>query len=543
MKRIYALIAFLSVLTLPIMGGCNDNNDPEIPKPGSEAEFVIDVSEVSEQGALMKVTPSNNAVSYYFDVISKTTLVEYHASDLSLLLAATVDEATASADGNLSNALKAITVKGLQSYRYDKLVPKTEYIAFAAGLDAEGKVCTEIVQKTFTTLEIVSGLQFEVKVTKTYINGADYTITPSSDELYWYSGVRSAGALKGMTDAEILQKILAEDEMLFPVFAKKGPVEYTNEESGNSDTEYLILTFGYSGGYGGVPTTPLVKTSYRTGKPDIAAASCTFRFEVSGLKSRSAAVSIYPSGGQNMYAFDLIDEATYEQNKTKMNEYVANYTENSLWTWSGLDLMKGDGGYTYTKTLTPGTKYYVWAACIDEFGATASPVAISAPFTTLPSVVSDAVATAAIEKYFDGDDLFARDPVTYALAKGKVYVPVAFNTNEVCPIWYGELYEEAIENPSSGFSDADLSAMLTKGGVWCPVGFIRYCAWNTDHILLAVGVASDDNTGPLYRQSVVFTKQGAAPISEFVEPKHISAKTTLLPVTPRGPRTYKTAGK
>ena len=58
----------------------------------------------------------------------------------------------------------------------------------------------------------------------------------------------------------------------------------------------------------------------------------------------------------------------------------------------------GQSGYSYTKVLEPGTKYYVWVASIDEFGKPQAEVDVSDPIETVRKAVSKARVTAVREK-------------------------------------------------------------------------------------------------------------------------------------------------
>lgn len=129
-----------------------------------------------------------------------------------------------------------------------------------------------------------------------------------------------------------------------------------------------------------------------------------------------------------------------------MKAYVTEYVGQDI---DNLDNNRvcGQSGYSYTKVLEPGTKYYVWVASIDEFGKPQAEVYVSDPIETLPKAVSNATVTATIDKYFNGDDLYALDNEKYADCQGQAYVMVTFAA-ENAKEWYGTMIAEDPNDPT-----------------------------------------------------------------------------------------------
>lgn len=388
------------------------------------------------------------------------------------------------------------------------------------------EVNTKIESKTFKTKELAAGATFEVKFT-CYYNGADFTITPSDLEFPYYSAIRPAFRYQGLDDDALLQTIIAEDSFMLDFMAAPGVYEYKNEGVYLPDTEYWVLIFGWAAG---APTTSIQKFPFRTSKPNIDPAACQFTVTHSDLTSRGMNISIEPSDDTVPYMFDLISEADYERYKADMKAYVTEYVGQDI---DNLDNNRvcGQSGYSYTKVLEPGTKYYVWVASIDEFGKPQADVYISDPITTLPKAVSDATVTATIDKYFNGDDLYALDNEKYADCRGQAYVMVTFAA-ENAKEWYGTMVAEDPNDPTSAISDDEVIETLLVGGTWCPTGKLYLCKWDTEHTILAVGVAADENPGVLLRQSHTFTKAGASPVSEFVAPESQGVRTGTMRIAP-----------
>lgn len=495
-----------------------DQKGAESPVPG--VSFEITVGEPTATGVDVKVVPSDNEILYYYDVLSVNVLNESHSGDLAVYMTNMMKEAV-NVYGSVEEAMKTLCSQGESSYSFTRLSPETDYLAFAAGLDAEGVVNTEIFSKEFRTAELAQGVTFDVEFSNYAYDGVDYKITPSDMEYRYYSTTRPALPYRDMTDQEVLDAILAEDGFMIDYFATTGVYEYVNEHVCATDTEYWLLVFGWADG---APATELFKFPFRTSEPTIDPADCQFAVTPSGVTSRSINVTITPSDATVMYMFDLIADADYQQYKSDMKGYVREYVQQDI---ANLDYnrVRGESGYSYLKMLEPGTTYYVWVACIDEFGEVEADVYISDPIETLPNQLSNATVTATIDKYFDGDELYAMNPDKYADYQGKAYVPVTFTATDAS-IWYGTLVEEDPSDPTSAISDAEIIEILTNGsGTYCPTGKIYLCNWDVENTILGVGVGADDNTGVLLRQTYTFTKEGAAPASEFVDPSMSSVRT------------------
>lgn len=501
------------------------NQQGAAPEPDA---FAIELTNLTASSVDMKVTPVQPDAVYCFDVLAQSVLDEHHESDLAVYMQNMMAEAVQTF-GSLEAALEAIGEKGEQTHSFTGLKAETAYIAFAAGIDAEGHVNTRIKSDSFTTEELPSGVTFEVAFTNTAYDGSDYTITPSDPDFMYYATVRPQFQYDELSDADLLDKIIMEDGFMLDYMAKSGVYEYENEHVCLANTGYMVLIFGYSGG---VPTSKIMRYPYRTSPSVMAPADCTFDVNFEGITSRSATVSIEPSDVSAPYMYDLIADTDYQQYKSKMKEYVTAYVAEDL---PNLDYNRetGESGNMYSKALEPSTTYYIWASCIDEFGQPAADVFVSQPFTTLPNQVSDATVTATIGKYFNGDDLFTRDPEKYAAGKGLAYVPVEFAANDKAKIWYGTMVKEDPSDPTSAISDEEIANVLTTSGTWCPTGKLYWCEWDALYTVLGVAMGSDDNVGPVLRLSQTFTKEGAADISEFVEPTAAPARIGRMPLVRR----------
>lgn len=247
-----------------------DQKGTETP-PVTGTTFKITLGEPTPTGVNMKVVPSDNDAVYYYDVLSKQILDQHHSGDLAVYMKNMMAEAVKNY-GSVEEALKKLGSQGESNYAFEGLDPNTDYLAFAAGLDAAGEVNTAIEKTTFKTKELAAGATFKVEFT-CYYNGADFTITPSDLEFPYYSAIRPAFRYQGLDDDALLQTIIAEDSFMLDFMAAPGVYEYKNEGVYLPDTEYWVLIFGWAAS---APTTPIQKFPFRTSKPNIDPAACQF---------------------------------------------------------------------------------------------------------------------------------------------------------------------------------------------------------------------------------------------------------------------------
>lgn len=491
-----------------------------VNQKGTKTEpFTLTLSNIVVNGVEMAVVPTDKKSRYYYDVISKAVLTASHGDSFDTYIDNMIKAAVEQNEGSLPKALEAISTIGDARYGFSTLVPNTDYIAFAIGIGDDGKPASRVVQKEFKTLDNSVDMTFAINVTAKYYDGFDFTITPSNGEYPYYTTFRSAGKYKGLTDDQIITKILEEDTGLIQMRARPGVYVYDNENVWNTATDHYVFVFGFADG---VPTTPLAKFEIKTESIPVPAGS-SFKFDVTGILVRSANVEVTPDVDKAMYMWDIMDETMYQKYKADIPAFVQLYVHE---VYTNLDRMlsRGPAGNLYSRKLTPNTKYYVWAAYMDQFGAVMGDIKLVEAFTTLPSETNDMKISSEVKKYFNGDDLFNKDPILYAQAKGMAYVPITFSVPKEAPLWYAVMVSEEASDPTDNISDADMAfALETGAGIWCNVGGIYFCEWDKDHTALGVIVARNDSYGKVLRDKYKFTKAGASPISEFVEPNQAPA--------------------
>lgn len=293
--------------------GTTATDDFTTTKATTAGGFQIVVKDITAKSATMTITPDDLEAPYFYNIISKAIFEQSHGGNWQNYINNLIAHLREDTDKSVADVVSEIVVRGVEVYNSNTLNADTEYIAFAMGLNEQGRITLATVAETFTTPEIVSNNTFTVTFDNTSFDGTDFTITPENpDERYYYTS-RAASYFADMTDEEMLETILTEDSFLIDFYATSGVTEYTNEQVDNTDTGYYVFVFGYDGG---APTTPLNKFAYRTSKGLGEPSACQFTIDVTNLKSRSAQVAITPSDKTQMFLWDILPESEYEVRKT-----------------------------------------------------------------------------------------------------------------------------------------------------------------------------------------------------------------------------------
>lgn len=515
--------------------GCKDDS-LEVGPPSVEKPVVtLELGEPSATGVTMMVTPSDDGFRYYCDILACEILDEYHDSSPAVYLENLFAELAGKDDWKeLSRAevVERITDTGYLEYTSSRLEPHTEYVAFAMALDERGRIISDVaVQKFWTRRVVLSDLSFECEVLDRQIDNIDFSIIPSNDEEDYFVGIRTAAYCDRFVDNDRLLDDIVETEGVYLCFAlSQGTFTATSEDIVpftyyTPDTGYELVVFGFSAAQM-QPTTELFRFPIRTLKSELAPEACDFEAKVSDVKVTSASVRITPSDLYATYAWGVIDAAAMEQAKSNFDDYLARYISEQ----GGVENIEewrvyGSAWNSWMEELESGTQYYVWAVCVDEFGAPTAPVRFFAPFTTTEAVVSElASVSITLDNYFDGDEVVAAYPDApfSAGVAGKAYISISFAAQGEVSKWFGGLFEEDLSDTEE-LSDREVIDVMVnndKVSYLFPTTSLYTQSWNKPHTAMAFAQDKQGNYTKVLRKVFTFTKEGAAPMSQFVVPEN-----------------------
>ena len=403
MKKIFNLIlaafALLSAASCSSLFGDDNggNNNGGNNNGGSlnETTFVVEVSDITATSATVSVTPSNSN-TYYFDVMDQSTINRFDSLN---------DFAVAYIDYLKSTmilygyTLADVLSLGSESYTLNKLEPETGYYAFAVGVDADGKITSNVTIKAFTTLSNdvndnpTSQNSFSINVTDITTNGATVSITPSNSDTYYFDVVEKAEYSQYVDSSAFAANYLADLQSLITEYGytladilSSGSDSYTYSDDLDAGTDYVAFAFGVST-TGEITTDVTIKefATLSSGSGSGSTSQNTFAIAVSGVTSNSATVSVTPSNNDTYY-FDVYEKDIMDQ-YGDINIFVADYVAylKSLYESYGYTLAdalsSGADSYTYDGDLDPNTIYYAFAFGVNSDGAVTTNVTTKT-FTT-----------------------------------------------------------------------------------------------------------------------------------------------------------------
>lgn len=160
---------------------------PELIVP--EGRFTVTATEIDQTGATVSVTPEDDTVPYYFDVI---TAEDYAGcgGDLSVIMAELLDFILEQNPGrSIQEVTAALQSRGPDSDRIVNLPPSTDFYAFAIGLGDDGSCLTRAAVTPFRTLDPgdPADCTFRIAVTNNDSQSVFVEVTPSDGTVGYFT--------------------------------------------------------------------------------------------------------------------------------------------------------------------------------------------------------------------------------------------------------------------------------------------------------------------------------------------------------------------
>lgn len=358
--------------------------DPGVQK--SDMTFEINVEQPTGTSAIVEVTPSKDDEYYFFTAINK--------SQLSTTVGGETDEAILNYYSKLFDAhLKDESFeefasknfsKGKDSYNFAALPDNSDFLVVAFGVTYHGEICmatTDLARgKEFKTGE---GAQkpgekdIEIVVNKLTATDLEFTVVPSDDNIHFVYEWRSYDEFKGLTDEEIMTKVIKErsGDGYFWLTASKGAMTGHNTNPLTTGKEYIIYAFYVeedpNNAYSALPASGLFKKIVVPGEGEAQEPALSFTISEDEVTTSSLKATVTPSDATAKY-FSYVLEASKCSEKT--DEEIVKAVKNGL----GYDIY----GYEKTGTtvvsqskLKSNTEYYVVVFGVDpdkDYAATTS---------------------------------------------------------------------------------------------------------------------------------------------------------------------------
>ena len=236
-------------------------------------EFSIDVTDVTKTTATVSFTPKDNAMTYYYFVVSeadRAKMIEKYG-DIQTADLEYLQYSAEQINYGLSEYLSYILVSGpktkdTRDIIQSNLEPGTKYYAYCYGMNTDGSFTTGVYEKEFTTEAAVpSNNVINCEVVRTYADGCDVKVTTTNDDPYmidaqskevWENYLSAANGDKTLAAKQILSRSYGG---YADNYTKKGNQEY-KVEVGSADTDYVLIIYGFDAAI----TTDVQTVEFRT---------------------------------------------------------------------------------------------------------------------------------------------------------------------------------------------------------------------------------------------------------------------------------------
>lgn len=478
----------------------------------------IEIKEIYDAGVLYRIAPEDPEMTYislvtdksYFD--SYATEEDYFKDELKFF-----QDCANAKKQSLSEYLATVLKKGEVTGPAYRLKPEREYYIYAYGLTANGERLTPIYKQGFTTIAVEPSnveLKIDYIVSGTTVS---MTITPSDPEqLYVFNAMSAAEAtsdevMLNAAQREIDQYIeyyealfgVPQDEAV-PRFASKGVTTYTFEglPPESEFVGYVVAVNRLGSICSNVVSKPFATTVDKPNEDPI-------KLTLTALSKREVSVMANPTMPDHyVVGVDMALRWEGMTDEQILNRLVAGYQ----WQVKG---STGDHTFTFYN-LMPQTDYCIFA--FGYVGGVATTKLCRLDFKTKDAASVDIFFKMVYDKYYDGDEMIDLYGSKYYEARGKAVFPISIVTEgsdyckEVFYLFYSGDYSDTEAYPDDMFLGD-----LIEYGEWMSTNCF-YPAYDRPHTMIGFGAGSDMEMGPISRQVVTLTREGASPASEFPAP-------------------------
>lgn len=487
----------------------------------SESMLKVEIKSTGMCEVSAVITPENQELMYYPDIIDENTYNEYGGNKDAIrqYFVETLENTAEHYGLTIEEVVQELWICGKTEKKFTHLNPESNYYCYAVVLESNGNVLDLAYEKAVTTERIMTDLELVYEVSNITSISFEVKIKPSDQEHKYFFEVWPKNQFdRYSSDEEVMQVVLDKygkdiDQILYQGEIE-GPV---NNLPSNSD--YVLIGFGYNGSYCTELFKQEVSTMERLGPEDFKA-----NLEVSEITDLDATIRIEPNDPTIFYQFHYMKKE-FADKYSSIEEAVQADFDSFVALWKeqypqlseeNIIIQLGVYGNRTSQTgiLDPSTDYIFWAAAFDNTGTLLSE-ASTVEFTTKEYIVNESVLVEPVlGKYFDGDAL-AQD-LGYWRFEGLMVVYVDTVKVQGAKYWYTTFFKGDVSSKDQ-YPDHILAANLKRSGS-LNIGsepaeaYLSSCGTWT---LSAVGIDEEGNFGPVYRQVIEITKEGAAGTDEY----------------------------
>lgn len=426
MKRFNWFLMLMTAFTLSFVA-CTDSNvddgqsgnptdDPkEDPKEDPTEEgltFKVEVGEVTHSVVNFTITPSDLEAEYLCVLYDAETVEEFTRDEFLVQTLYQELETEARQTGKtLEEYMPQIVDKGVLTDKYERLAPEAEYYIVVFGVDPAKKYeANTAVNKTKVTTLAAPKIEISFQIdTKVDGNSAEFTVTPSDENVIWYFYTLPKSTYDAYTDPagqyqmddtdfillclskqiEALRGAGYTDNQILNAIFHKGALTLQAKDL-TANTEYINLVAAFDITEAGEISiiSDVTTSTYTSG--DVIQKELSFEISVTDVEAMRAAIKITPSNDTDTFCWMVGAWDGVQNAEEVMNTIVA---QNEAWLNFGAMIYTGVQDYTGG----PGSafKYRLDAADTDYYviafgyagGVTTEPEMVT--FRTLPAPAAE----------------------------------------------------------------------------------------------------------------------------------------------------------
>lgn len=394
---------------------CTDSKVDDIPQDNptdGELTFEVEVGEVTHSVVNFTITPSDLEAEYLCVLYDAETVEEYTRDEFLVQNLYMELETKARQTGKtLEEYMPEIVDKGVLTDKYERLAPEAEYYIVVFGVDPAKKYeANTAVSKTKVTTLAAPKIDISFQIdTKVDGNSAEFTVTPSDENVIWYfytlpkstydAYTDPAGQYQ-MDDTDFILLCLSkqiealrgagytDNQILNNIFHKGALTLQAKDLTANTEYINLVAAFDITEA-GEISIISDVTTStYTSG--DVIQKELSFEISVTDVEAMRAAIKITPSNDTDTFCWMVGAWDGVQTAEEVMNTIVA---QNEAWLnfgamiYTGVQDYTGGPGSTFKYRLDAAdTDYYVIAFGYAG-GVTTEPEMVT--FRTLPAPAAE----------------------------------------------------------------------------------------------------------------------------------------------------------
>ena len=497
----YIAIAFGVDINGNITTECSSATFTTLKDPGftpSEMTFEVSTEFVKETSVRVSVKPSVNDEYYFFAAINKQQLpgntdediINYYLRQFAQYLDGETFESFA--EENLS--------KGPDSYLYNDLDNNSEFVIVAFGVKYHGESCvasTGLTKKEFHTGEVVVDPEvndIEIIVNKLNSKDIEASFIPSDKKKDYLYDFLTFDRFKGMTDDEIIAKVMADRSGYLWLTATKNNSTYKNVNDLVPGTEYILFAFYIeedpADPYSAKPASKLFKqivvvpgSGTEPEKP-----SLFFTISPDEVTATSIKATVTPSDASAKYISKLVEASKYAG---KSDEEIMKGVLSDL----GYDVYgseKTGVSVLSSDKCKPGTEYLALAFGVDgsyKVNSGLTKRVIKTAASGNPPVEENSIAIAV--KECTATSIVAE----FTPADSKMqYIPTLYKASDIAEMTDEAIIAKMLKDNEENWYGLAVRGTNTLNRNTCP---------DTEYVLVAVGLKSMTTASTkLFKQTV-----------------------------------------